>query len=255
MREIPKANEIYRHFKGNLYRIVTLATHSETGQQLVVYQALYGDYTVYARELSMFMSRVDRKKYPDAQQEDRFVLLPQIVGQEPAAVGVQPTSRKETVPPLSQKKTTPPLSRKETAQPPIGKEATPPLSRKEAAQPPYQEAAQSAAPPPSCGDFPAPQSAPSQPLPEEAVKGQESETAEGEETALDPLLLQFLDADTYREKLNLLAALRPRITDDMINTMAVSLDVEVNDGEIGERYEALKTCLMTMERYECSRLR
>ena len=246
MREIPKANEIYRHFKGNLYRIVTLATHSETGQQLVVYQALYGDYTVYARELSMFMSRVDRKKYPDAQQEDRFVLLPQIVGQEPAAVGVQPTLRKETVPPLSQKKTTPPLSRKEAA---------PPLSRKEAAPPPYQEAAQSAAPPPSCGDFPAPKSAPSQPLPGEAVKGQESEMAEGEETALDPLLLQFLDADTYREKLNLLAALRPRITDDMINTMAVSLDVEVNDGEIGERYEALKTCLLTMERYECSRLR
>lgn len=181
MRKIPKTNEIYRHFKGNLYRIVTLATHSETGEQLVVYQALYGDYTVYARELSMFMGRVDREKYPDAQQEDRFVLLPQLVGQEPMAAGEQP-------------------------------------------------------------------------LPKETAKPQETETAETE-TALDPLLLQFLDADTYREKLNLLAALRPRITDDMINTMAVSLDVEVNDGELGERYEALKACLLTMERYECNRLR
>lgn len=77
---------------------------------------------------------------------------------------------------------------------------------------------------------------------------------EAEELGIDPLVLEFLDADTIGAKLNILAALHHRITDDMINTMAVAIDVEVNDGPIEERYEALKTCLVTRERYECSRM-
>ena len=79
--------------------------------------------------------------------------------------------------------------------------------------------------------------------------------AEEEEAALDSRLLAFLDADTYREKLNLLVSMRESLTDDMVNTMAVSLDIEVNEGAIEERYDALKNCLLMLEKYECSRLR
>ena len=73
--DIPKAQEIYRHFKGNMYRILNIAEHTETGEKLVIYQSVDDESKIYARPLDMFMSTVDSEKYPDAEQSMRFELV------------------------------------------------------------------------------------------------------------------------------------------------------------------------------------
>ena len=182
MSFIPKPQQIYKHFKGNLYQITAVAEHTETGQQLVIYQALYGEYKTFARPLEMFLSRVDKEKYPDADQEFRFELQ----GAEDERLSSEQSH---------------------TARASSGSTA---------------KAAE--------------------------------ELSEGE-LSLDPQVLEFLDASGYEARLNILAGLHHRITDDMITTMAIACDVEVGDGDVEERYEALKTCLVTLQRYEGMRLR
>lgn len=51
---------IYRHFKGNLYDVMTVARHTETGEDMVVYRALYGDFGIWTRPLSMFTEQIER---------------------------------------------------------------------------------------------------------------------------------------------------------------------------------------------------
>ncbi len=60
-----------------LYKIIGFAEHTETGENMVVYQALYGDFGLYVRPYDMFMGKLDREKYPDVKQEYRFEAVKQ----------------------------------------------------------------------------------------------------------------------------------------------------------------------------------
>ena len=196
MNQIPQAGEIYQHFKGKLYRIVALATHTETGEQLVIYQALYGEFQVFARPLSMFLEKVDAKKYPDAAGKDRFMRIPMA---EAAAVP-------QPVPAPSEN----------------------PVEPRPAA------------------------------MPSESTVESRAVAASSEnpvEPQPDPCLLAFLDADSYEEKLEVFAALEGKADLHMLNAIAASLDLELSEGSLEEQYDTLKSCLMTLERYECNRLR
>ena len=66
---------IYRHFKGKRYLVLHCAEHTETGEQMVVYQALYGTGAMYVRPLEMLLGDVDKVKYPNASQKYRFEFM------------------------------------------------------------------------------------------------------------------------------------------------------------------------------------
>ena len=189
--ERPRPQEIYRHFKGNLYQIVTVAIHSETREEMVVYQALYPDFKTYVRPLDMFMSEVDRNKYPDVKQKMRFEKV----------TDLEPAPKPELKPAAS-----------------------------------YQE--KSTVSSKSGGDVM------SKSLDEEA-----------QELNLDPLVIKFMDADLASERLDILYKLRSTITNDMIDIMAMSAGVVINEGDVYDRYNDLRNCLSAVDKFESKRLR
>lgn len=91
MRKTFEHGDVVRHFKYEtlseeeqrtykyIYVVLHTATHTETGEQLIVYRPFIQDGTVYVRPLNMFMSKVDKEKYPDIQQEYRFEEMYHIV--------------------------------------------------------------------------------------------------------------------------------------------------------------------------------
>lgn len=226
MADRPRPQELYRHFKGNLYQIITIAINTETKEEMVVYQALYGDYRTYVRPLDMFMSEVNRKKYPDAVQRYRF---------EKVKRSSLPDTRTVTRPDSGiysdmdrmgfegDEKVVRPAR---VSHPGAGIRNTGPVRLKFDKKPFEKTGVMS-----------------------------KSIDDEARDLNLDPLVIQFMDADLASEKSDILVKLKPIITNEMIDIMALSVGVVVNEGDVYDRYNDLRTCLATMEKFESSRLR
>jgi hypothetical protein len=188
MDRTPKPGEKYRHFKNKLYQIVAIAQHSETKERLVIYQALYGDFGVYARPLEMFVSEVDHAKYPEVTQKYRFE---RVDTPEAAAARLQLESMQK---------------------------------------PETQPAGETAG----------------------AATGTVSEPGE----TVNPKFMEFLDAETFDEKYNILVSMRDEITNQLIDSIAVVMDVSIPEGELMKRYDNLKDAIRTRRKYEyANRLR
>nr|WP_026513125.1 DUF1653 domain-containing protein [Butyrivibrio sp. LB2008] len=223
-RPLPKPQDLYRHFKGKMYQIVTIAIHSETREEMVVYQALYGDYSVYCRPLSMFMSEVDRNKYPDVQQKYRFE---QVVKGE-KAIETAKDDEKEKVTEKTVK-----LEKSENKDMSDINETGKVNEEKKGVAPKFNVDTSY----------------------ERSKVMEKSIDDEARDLNLDPLVIKFLDADLAAEKNDILCKLHPIITNDMIDIMAMSVGVVINEGDVDGRYNDLRNCLTTMEKYESTRLR
>lgn len=209
MSNMPRVSDIYRHFKGNLYQIIAIAKHTETGEQMVVYQAMYGDFRIYTRPLEMFMEPVDKMKYPNASQKMRFELVDRtsLVHVTADVVNAAPVAAEEE-----------PIK---VAPAPVAASGPEVMTKQEQTQESVPTAVQYS---------------------EEVLE------------QVSPGVLRFLDADTHEERLEILVSLANEIDDHMLNTMAVAMDVELSEESLEDRYEELKNCLITMEKYERNRL-
>ena len=150
MERRPAAGETYKHFKDKNYKIIAIAHHSETGEELVIYQALYGDGMVCARPLDMFVSEVDHEKYPEVKQKYRF----------------------------------------EKIENPVT------------------------------------------------------------EMTIEERMMKFFDEDSLEGKYQILLTMREEVTETMIDNMAVTLDLVIEDGPISKRFDDLRFAIQTKQRYE-----
>lgn len=171
-----------RHFKGNLYQIITVAKHSETLEDMVVYQALYGNYEVYVRPLSMFFETIDMEKYPNAQQRYRFV-------------------------PLEKTKETVEVKRDKCME---------------------------------------------RVIPQEAYGG---EKEDDENTKLEILFFSFLDATSYKEKLDLFHRMKNHVNERVLNNIAATMDLPLEGENIEKQYEWIERNLEQHCKFECNRFR
>ena len=206
---IPRQGEIYRHFKNKLYQIIAIATHSETRESYVVYQALYGDFRTYIRPLDMFISEVDHVKYPAVTQKYRFERVDR-------ATLINPSYDDNSI-------------------------LTGNLPDDSCGNSIFA----GNSPDDSCGNNIFAGNSP-----DDSYANNELDDHDG---LINPLLVQFLELDTYKEKLEFFQSIIPKLDDRLTNDICVALDIACSDTSLDDRIAHIRDYLQTQTRFEITR--
>ena len=210
-REIPKVGQFYQHFKNPMYQIIAIAEHTETKEKMVVYQALYGTFSIYVCPLSMFLSEVDREQYP----LEKYPYYTQKYCFE--QIFLENFKEKETTLAEPQKN----ISNAENME-----------SKKEV----------------RTGEL-------KHNKLQDNTKTERSKDSNKIKNKADAYMMEFLDANTYIERLRILDAIKPYCTERILQNMAVALDITISGGDLEIQFSEFRKALLVRMKYETGRLR
>ena len=210
VRHTPKENEIYKHFKGSLYQIVTIAVHTESSEKLVIYRSVEKPERVFARPLDMFMSEVDHIRHPFVKVKYRFTLMVEAKEEEPEIeeTEIEETEIEESVDETSD----------------------------------IEEGADSV-------------SIDNENNSEDALSDDTAVYKADGELVLDPIVEAVLDEKEFSDKIANFERLRNKCTEEMLTTIAISLDIQLMGDSVEENYAQILKTLKMHDKYESARLR
>lgn len=236
--------DFYRHFKGQIYQIRAIAANSEDERLMVVYQAMYPPFKVWVRPLSMFTEKLDISKYPDAGQTYRF----EKINFDDSSDSDNSTYNKNK----TETTTSAGNDIKNTAAVLHNNEKNINVSSPNAAL--NTDALQISEDDFTSDDI----SISDEEMTDILLSGQVERKLSGrlsdKQIAAKGFMI-FLDADSYHDKRKIFLSLRQYLNDTLLNNIAVTLDLVLDEGSPEQHFDTILNCLETHEHYECNRLR
>lgn len=215
-KTMPRSGEFYRDFKGKIYQIKMLAKDSETQKLQVVYQEMYPPFQCWIRPLEVFFSPVDHEKYPEIKQAMCFE---QVDADELLAQCRMGDGLWNKTQELEQG---------------VGDDAGQDANKnivKAVDDTTLIRALESG-------------------QPERYLSGKITDQEIAERGCM-----KILDAETFREKRQLMVGMKPYFDKRLLHNIAAALDIVLEEGDLESQYDSLLHCIDTMEHFEGGRLR
>lgn len=260
-RPEPKANQIYKHFKGNVYKILGVAVHTENSERLVVYQSVESPEKVFARPIDMFMSEIDRFRYPMIRAKYRFTLIEDVIDDEGKDETQNETQDENTNEALSESLDESEYEKdieSESAELQEVKEEEliiPEMKAEEETETEENESEASETEEPESEEQESTETEKNAEEKSSEVTDDNAIYKEDGTLVLDPIVEAILDEKDFTKKIENFERLRGKCTDEMLTTLAISLDIQVNGDTAEEKYADILKTLRMHEKYETSRLR